>query len=248
MTGSGIEDRAASSPRSSSSIAETHDAPSAKAQSAEGTDFTNLTSADRSPSSLIEPHIAFEQKADMKRKATVTPDVASFSSAGLPDLTSGEGHIPTEMDPDYFFAATATDDLRPTAVEEGSPLKENRTMWRPERRAMKRARVKAEDIPDFDYANEPNLLDHPSRFSLAREGRSKEKTKGKPGDFIRGYQYGSEEAVLMQVEQVYLTLSLGGPRWIRVVPRKEIGRVRLHEVTRSLKMYPRSMHACPGTA
>ena len=67
---------------------------------------------------------------------------------------------------------------------EGSPHKHLHPGARPLKKT-KKGKMKAENIPEFEYGAEPNLLDHPASFRR-RESKvkgKKEKKKGKPGEW-----------------------------------------------------------------
>jgi len=128
-----------------------------------------------SPNMPAEPVV----RENKKRKAKVTPQISSLISSAGPSSLPGDETDDADDSHEGVPTAPATeqvgDDL--PAVQDASPPS------LPKVRRKRKEKINTEDIPEFDYADEPNLLDHPGKFQKQGkgQGREKKKAKAKPG-------------------------------------------------------------------
>ena len=109
-----------------------------------------------------------------RRKTVVTPNVASVSISARPTALASDSDKHALIDKRESSSILSV---------ESSPKKHAHAGARPQKKT-KEGKMRMKDIPEFLYADEPNLLDHPASFRR-REGKmkgKKEKKKGKTGE------------------------------------------------------------------
>jgi len=140
----------------------------------------NETSSDPSGAvSAIAPSSNAAPKRRKKRKVEVTDDAVNPPPTGdsveVGDEAGNGGGAGRGSG--SLAKHFGTDDGRVFASTE-EPAFTRKKRVRP-----KKEKVKMEDIPAFDYAGEPNLLDNPGKVKSVKEKKVNKEKKAKPGEF-----------------------------------------------------------------
>lgn len=130
-----------------------------------------------SASEMLHPNDRIERKRDRKRKAVLSSGLATLTSGA-----GGPGSLPFEQI-NRLSLENASGPNGEDKLENLVSVTEKRSvLYTP--RAKKRCErldVRAKDIPLFDYSNEPNLLDNPTK---GRHRREKKVKTAKPGELV----------------------------------------------------------------
>lgn len=150
--------------------------PSGQQASSPAAFVSDMSSQKSSKSGTVDEGVVQVKKSkkQKKRERASTADGAGDDSDSKKAKLNADGDegFGAATPPDQAVITTAVEPSNTVNVGERGDVKKSTTF-------KKKTKVKPEDIPAFDYANQPNLLDQPQSSAMAQVDTKKKKKKVK---------------------------------------------------------------------